>query len=629
MSKNTIVGIDLGTGFSCVSIFEDGESKIIVNGDGERTTPSIVSYGKNDEIMVGSMAKRQAVTNPENTIFAAKRLMGNKYNELTPVEKKFPYKVKPGKNDDATIEVSGHDIMPQEIGAKILQRLKRAAEDYCGHSVSRAVISTPAFFNDSQRAATKEAGEIAGFAVERIISEPTAAALGFGLGKDKKGTYVVYDYGSGTMDCSVLDIDDQIIEVLSTSGDVYNGGTDLDNEIMKWMITEFKKTDGISLDSDKIALQRLKDSAERVKIELSSMPSTSVNIPFITADATGPRHLQLTITRAQFEKMAEPYVNKTIECCRKAMADAGKSPADIEDVLLVGGSTRIPFVQSKVKEFFGKEPNRSLNPDEAVAQGCAVQAGILMGDVKNLLLLDVTPLTLGIETMGGIMTTLIGRNTTIPTRKSQTFSTASDGQTSVECVVLQGERKFAKDNRLLGRFHLDGIPSAPRGVPQIEVTYDIDANGILNVHAKDKATNKEQKVTITASSGLSQEDITRMQNEAEKYEEEDKKRIEQVLVKNNADSLVYSTEKTLSESDEKLSEDIKSEVKTKLGELKSSLDSVDYELIKKLHDELMQSVYKMSEALYKTSADSTPEPSVEHVTPQTHENNVMDAEVVL
>jgi molecular chaperone DnaK len=622
-NKETIVGIDLGTGASVVSIFENGEAKVIVNEEGERTTPSIVSYNANGEIVVGSAAKRQAITNPTSTIFAAKRLMGNRYTELTDVEKNFPYKVKAGKNDMAVIEVGENTLTPQEVGAKILQKLKKAAENYLGHSVNKAVITCPAFFNDSQRQATKDAGEIAGFKVERVIAEPTAAALAFGLGKDKKGIYAIYDYGSGTFDCSILDIDGDIIETLATSGDVYLGGTDLDDEIIKWMAAEFKKTDGISLLSDKMAFQRLKDSAERAKIELSTTPSTTINIPFITADATGPRHLTLTLSKSQFEQMAEAYVAKTIQCCKRALSDAKKSKSDITEVLLVGGSSRIPLVQKMVKDFFEQEPNKSMNPDEAVALGASIQAGVLAGDVKDLLLLDVCPLTLGIETYGGIATPLVERNTTIPTRKTQIFSTASDGQTSVEVVVLQGERKLSKDNRLLGRFHLDGIPAAPRGVPQIEVSYDIDANGILSVHAKDKASNKEQKITITASSGLSKDEVSRMQDDAQKYEEEDKKKVEQISIRNSAEMLVYSTDKTLNESGEKITDDVRADVRMKIDNLKDALTKDDYDMIKKLQDELMQASFKMLEVLYK-HADNTSASVADNV--QT--DNVVEAEVV-
>jgi molecular chaperone DnaK len=621
---NVIVGIDLGTGFSAISVFENGEPKIIVNSEGERTTPSIVSYGKDNDIIVGTIAKRQSITNPANTIFASKRLIGNKYSELSEIEKTFPYKVKGGKNDAAIIEIGDKDITPEEVGAKILQKLKKAAEDYLGHPVKKAVITCPAFFNDTQRQSTKIAGEIAGFNVERIVAEPTAAALAFGLGKDKKGIYAIFDFGSGTFDCSILDIDDQIIEVLSTNGDVHLGGSDLDNEIIKWMCAEFKKNTGIDLNSDKMAGQRLKDAAERAKIELSTTPSTNINIPFITANASGAQHLDMTLTRAQFEQMIEPYVNKTIECCKKALNDAGKQISDLADVLLVGGSTRVPLVQQRVKELFNREPNRSVNPDEVVSLGAAVQAGILAGEVKGMLLLDVCPLSLSIETLGGVSTTLIERNTTIPTKKSQVFSTAMDNQTSVEVVVLQGERKFAKDNKLLGRFHLDGIPSAPKGVPQIEVTYGIDANGILSVSAKDKATDKEQKITITASTNLSKEEIERMKEEAQKYEEDDKKRLEEVTIRNNADAFVFTLEKTLTENESKLPDEIKADIWVKIENIKELLKGSDYTAIKTAHDELMQASFKMSEAIYKDTNNGIP--NVETSSDQS--GNVVDAEVV-
>lgn len=622
-NENVIVGIDLGTGFSCVSILENGEPKIIVNAEGERTTPSVVCYNSNGEINVGSIARRQATTNATTTIFAAKRLIGNKYNELTSVEKNFPYKVKEGKNGSAIIDINGKEVTPEEVGAKVLQKLKKAAEDYLGHPVNRAVITCPAYFNDTQRMSTKNAGEIAGFVVERVIAEPTAAALAFGLGKDKKGIYVVVDLGSGTFDCSILDIDNSVVEVLSTSGDVYLGGTDFDNEIVNWMIDEFKKERGIDLAQDKMALQRLRESAEKAKIELSTSLSTNINIPFITANASGAQHLSFDLTRAQFDKMIDKYVDKIIQCCKKALVDAKKNIEDLTDVLLVGGSTRIPLVQYKLKEFFKKELNKSLNPDEVVALGAAVQAGVLGGKINDILLLDVCPLTLSIETLGGVATPIIERNTTIPTRKTQVFSTAADNQTSVEIVVLQGERKLARDNKLLGRFHLDGLPAAPRGVPQIEVSYDIDANGILNVNAKDKGTNKEQAITITASTGLSKEDVKRMTEEAKQHEEADRQKLSQINTKNNAETLLFSTEKTLNENEEKISQNIKSDVKVKIDILKEALQKDNYDAITKAHNELLQATFKMSEELYKQAATSP-----HNVDTQQQSNNVVDAEVI-
>lgn len=621
MSK--VIGIDLGTTNSCVAIMDGSEPKVLINEEGSRTTPSVVAYLK-DDVAVGQAAKRQAITNPTNTVYSAKRLMGMKYAELAASEKTFPFKVVELDNGGAGVEVRDHKLAPPEISAKVLQKMKKAAETFLGEPVTKAVITVPAYFNDSQRQATKDAGKIAGLEVLRIVNEPTAAALAYGLNKKKKGKVVVFDCGGGTHDVSVLDIDEDLVEVLSTNGDTHLGGDDVDNLVMDWIVAEFKKDSGVDLSGDMMAVQRLKEAAEKAKIELSSAQTTNINLPFITADASGPRHLNLNLSLAKFEQMITPFVEKTIAPCRQALADAKLKVEDIDDVILVGGSTRIPLIQKKVKDFFGKEPNKSVNPDEAVALGAAVQAGILTGDVKNLLLLDVTPLTLGIETLGGVMTPLIERNTTIPTKKSQVFSTAADGQTSVEVVVLQGERKFAKDNRLLGRFHLDGIPPAPRGVPQIEVTYDIDANGILNVHAKDKATGKEHKVTITASSGLSKDEVSRMQEEAQRYEEEDKKKLEQINLRNTADSLAYSIEKTLSENDAKISDDIKADIRSKIENLREALKKEDYDLIKSLHDDLMQASFKMSEVLYK-DANAT-EPVVEPV-PST-QDDVIEAEIV-
>lgn len=623
MSK--VIGIDLGTTNSCVAIMDSNDPKVIINEEGARTTPSVVAYLKGD-VVVGQAAYRQAITNPESTVYSAKRLIGMKYDDLAPAEKNYPFKVVKLGNGDAGVEVDGKKLTPPEISAKVLQKMKKAAEAYLGETVTKAVVTVPAYFNDSQRQATKDAGKIAGLEVLRIINEPTAAVLAYGLNKKKKGKILVFDCGGGTHDVSVVDIDNEVIEVLSTNGDTHLGGDDVDAIVMEWIINEFKKDSGVDLSKDKMALQRLKEAAEKAKIELSSSAQTSINLPFITADASGPKHLTLTLSLAKFEQMIASFVEKTIAPCRLALEDADIKPENIDEIILVGGSTRIPLVQRKVREFFNKEPNKSVNPDEAVALGAAVQAGILTGDVTNLLLLDVTPLTLGIETMGGVMTPVIDRNTTIPTRKTQVFSTASDGQTTVECVVLQGERKLAKDNRLLGRFHLDGIPPAPRGVPQIEVTYDIDANGILSVHAKDKATNKEQKVTITASSGLSKDEISRMQDEAKQYEEEDKKKVEQINTRNTADALVYSIEKTLTENESKLPDDVRADVRMKIDNLKDALKNEDYDSIKNLHDALMQASFKMSEVLYK-SADVQQETVVEP-TPPAQDENVVEAEIV-
>jgi molecular chaperone DnaK len=616
-----VIGIDLGTTNSCCAIMEAGEPKVIINEEGSRTTPSVVAYLK-DDVVVGQAAKRQAVTNAENTIYSAKRLIGMKYDELNEADKKFPFNVVKLANDAAGVEIGGKKISPPEISAKVLQKMKKAAEAYLGEEVTKAVVTVPAYFSDAQRQATKDAGKIAGLEVLRIVNEPTAAALAYGLNKKKKAKVVVFDFGGGTHDVSVLDIDEDVVEVLSTNGDTHLGGDDIDNLIVGWIVAEFKKDSGVDLGNDKMALQRLREAAEKAKIELSSSQSSTISLPFITADATGPKHLSLELSLAKFEQMIASIVERTIAPCKKALSDSGLSTTEIDEVILVGGSTRIPLVQRRLKDFFGQELSKSVNPDEAVALGAAVQAGILTGDVKDLLLLDVTPLTLSIETMGQVSTPIIERNTTIPAKKSQVFSTAADGQTSVEIVILQGERKFSKDNRVLGRFHLDGIPSARRGEPQIEVSYDIDANGILSVHAKDKATGKEQNITITASSGLSKDDIARMTEDAEKYAEEDKKKLEQISTKNNADSLAYSVEKTLTENDEKIPEDIKADVRIKLDSLKELLKADNYDSIKVAHEELMKASFKMSESLYTNST------SEEVPFTQQQDDNVIEAEVV-
>lgn len=617
MSK--VIGIDLGTTNSCVAIMEGNEPKVIINEEGARTTPSVVAYQKDGDIAVGQSAYRQAITNPENTVYSAKRLMGMKYADLGEHEKKFPFKVVANKNGDAAVELNGKAFAPPEVSAKVLQKMKKAAENYLGEPVTKAVITVPAYFNDSQRQATTDAGKIAGLEVLRIVNEPTAAALAYGLDKKHKGIVVVFDFGGGTHDVSVLEIGDDVVEVLSTNGDTHLGGDNIDELIMDWIVAEFKKDSGVDLANDKMARQRLKEAAEKAKIELSSTQSTQINLPFITADANGPRHLNLTLSLSKFEQMITPIVERTLKPCHQAMKDAKKEVSDIAEVILVGGSTRIPMIQKRIKDVFGKEPNKSVNPDEAVALGAAVQAGILTGDVKDLLLLDVTPLTLGVETLGGILTPLIERNTTIPTKKSQVFSTAADNQSTVEVHVLQGERKFAKDNRTLGRFHLDGLPTAPRGVPQIEVTYDINANGILNVSAKDKATGKEQKITITASSGLSKEEVARMKNDAELYAEEDKKKAEQVELKNSASNFLYSTEKLINENEDKIKDETKATVCVKMEELKSALEKDDFESIKTAHEELTKETYKLSEELYKNAEpQETPPP----------QEDVIDAEVV-
>src|SRR5216117_1434688 len=549
-----IIGIDLGTTNSVVAVMEGNEPKVIVNAEGSRITPSVVGFAKNGERLVGQVAKRQAITNPENTVFSIKRFMGRKYDEVNEEMKMVPYKVVRASNGDARVEANGKDYSPPEISAMILQKLKHAAEEYLGSQVTKAVITVPAYFNDAQRQATKDAGQIAGLEVMRIVNEPTAAALAYGLDKKKDETIAVYDFGGGTFDVSILEVGEGVVEVKATNGDTHLGGDNLDQRIIDWIITEFKKSDTIDLGKDRMALQRLKEAAEKAKMELSTVMETDINLPFITADASGPKHLQMKLSRSKFEQLVEDLLQRTIGPTKQALADAGLDPSKIDEVVLVGGSTRIPKVQAIVKELFGREPHKGVNPDEVVAVGAAVQAGVLAGEVKDLLLLDVTPLSLGIETLGGVMTTLIPRNTTIPTRKSETFSTAADSQTSVEVHVLQGERPLARDNRTLGRFQLIGLPPAPRGVPQIEVTFDIDANGMVNVSAKDLGTNKEQKITITASSGLGKDEIERMTRDAESHSEEDRKYREEVEVKNKADNLVYNTEKLLKENREKISE---------------------------------------------------------------------------
>src|ERR671931_88366 len=571
MSK--IIGIDLGTTNSVVAVMEGGEPVVITNPEGSRLTPSVVAFTKTGERLVGQVAKRQAVTNPENTVFSIKRFMGRKYDEVSEEMKMVPYKVTRASNGDARVEVQGKLYSPPEISAMILQKLKQAAEDYLGEKVDRAVITVPAYFNDSQRQATKDAGEIAGLKVERLVNEPTAAALAYGLDKKTNETIAVYDFGGGTFDISVLEVGDGVVEVKSTNGDTHLGGDDLDQRVIDWIVAEFKKTDGVDLSKDRMALQRLKEAAEKAKIELSTVMETDINLPFITADQSGPKHLQMKLTRAKFEQLVDDLLQKTVGPTKQALADAGVDLSKIDEVVLVGGSTRIPKVQAIVKELFGKEPHKGVNPDEVVAIGAGIQAGVLAGEVKDLLLLDVTPLSLGIETLGGVMTTLIPRNTTIPTRKSETFSTAADNQTSVEVHVLQGERQMARDNRTLGKFHLVGIPPAPRGVPQIEVTFDIDANGIVNVSAKDLGTGKEQKITITASSGLSKDEVERMMKDAESHQEEDKKRREEIETRNRADQSVYAAEKMLQEMGDKLGADDKAAVQTAIEALKTAVNT--------------------------------------------------------
>ena len=603
-----VIGIDLGTTFCCVAVMEGGEPKVIPNAEGGRTTPSVVAMSKTGERLVGQVARRQAITNPDNTIFSIKRLMGRKFDEpIVEYDKKLlPYKIGKATNGDARVIMSNKDYSPPEISAMILQKLKMDAEAYLGETVNEAVITVPAYFNDSQRQATKDAGKIAGLEVLRIINEPTAASLAYGLDKKADETIAVFDLGGGTFDISILELGEGTFQVKSTNGDTHLGGDDLDQKVMAWLCDEFKREQGIDLRQDKMALQRLKEAAEKAKCELSTVQQTEVNLPFITADASGPKHLSINLTRAKLEQLVMELVDKTIDPCKQAMADAGKSVAQIDEVVLVGGQTRMPLVQEKVKQFFGKEAHKGVNPDEVVAIGAAIQAGVLKGEVKDVLLLDVTPLTLGIETLGGVATPLIPRNTTIPTTKSQIFSTAADNQPSVEIHVLQGERPMATDNRTLGRFMLDGILPAPRGLPQIEVEFDIDANGILNVRAHDKGTGREQKITITASSGLSKDEVGRMQREAEAHATEDTKRREEVEARNTADTLAYTAEKTLREQKDKIPSDLNKEVEDKIAALRSALQGSDIEAIRQVTEELNSTMQKIGAAVYQQQPPPPP-----------------------
>lgn len=630
MSK--VIGIDLGTTNSCVAVMEGGQSVVIPNQEGTRTTPSIVAFTKDGEILTGQLAKRQAITNPENTVFSIKRFMGRRFEEVSEEIKKVPYKVNKDNNGNAVVDIGGKTYAPPEISARVLQKMKQTAEDYIGEKVTKAVITVPAYFNDSQRQATKDAGQIAGLEVLRIVNEPTASSLAYGMEKKKEQKIAVYDFGGGTFDISILELGDGVFEVKSTNGDTHLGGDDIDQVLIDWIADEFKKQQGIDLRKDKMALQRLKEAAEKAKCELSSSMQTNINLPFITADASGPKHLDMTLSRSQLERLITSLVERSIPPCRKAMQDSGYKNEDIDEVILVGGSTRIPLVQKMVKDFFGKEPNRSVNPDEVVAVGAAIQAGVLAGEVSDILLLDVTPLSLGIETLGSIFTKLIERNTTIPTKKSEIFSTAADNQTAVSIHVLQGERELAQNNRTLGRFDLIGIPPAPRGVPQIEVTFDIDANGIVHVSAKDLGTGKEQKIRIETSSGLNKEDIEQMVKEAESHAEEDRQKKEEVTVRNQADSLIYTIEKTLNEIGDKIGGSERSNIEGAIEKLKKKLESGATDEIKTAIDDLNKASHKISEILYKAqtaqqnagAADPTSATAEGSETPQ--EGEVVDAE---
>jgi molecular chaperone DnaK len=639
MSK--IIGIDLGTTNSVVSVMEGGQPVVIPNQEGGRTTPSVVAFTKNGERLVGTVAKRQAVTNAENTVYSIKRFMGRRINEVNQEMKLVPYKVVAGDNSDARVEAMGKKYSPPEISAMILGKLKEAAEAYLGEKVTKAVITVPAYFNDAQRQATKDAGQIAGLEVMRIINEPTAAALAYGLDKKKNETIAVYDFGGGTFDISILEVGEGIVEVKSTNGDTHLGGDNIDQRIIDWLVTEFKKDPGVDVSKDQMALQRLKEAAEKAKIELSNVLETEINLPFLTADSTGPKHMNIKLTRSRFQEMVADILDRSIEPCKKALADAGLTPQQIDEVVLVGGSTRIPKVQEIVRTLFGKEPNKSVNPDEVVAVGAAVQGGVLGGEVKDVLLLDVTPLSLGIETLGGVFTRLIERNTTIPTRKSEVFSTASDSQTSVEIKVFQGERAMAGDNKMLGVFQLVGIPPAPRGVPQVEVTFDIDANGIINVSARDKATNNEQKITITSSSGLSKDEVDKMAKDAEAHAGDDRKKKEEIEARNRADAMVYNIEKMLKEHRDKVSADDAKAVETALEETKRAMQEGGVDKINQATSKLETASHKLAEAMYKASSQPGGQPGGQAGGPQgaptgdghapggeKPKDNVVDAEFV-
>jgi molecular chaperone DnaK len=620
-----VIGIDLGTTNSVVAVMEGGQPSVIVNQEGARTTPSVVAFGKDGERLVGQVAKRQAVTNPEQTIFSIKRFMGRRFDEVSAEASRVPYRIVRADRGDAWVDARGRKYSPPEISAMVLQKLKQAAEDYLGAPATDAVITVPAYFNDTQRQATKDAGKIAGLNVLRIINEPTAAALAYGLDKKTNETIAVYDFGGGTFDISILEVGDGIVEVKATNGDTHLGGDDLDQRIIEWLVSEFKKAEGIDLSKDRMALQRLKEAAEKAKIELSTVVETEINLPFISADQTGPKHFVVKLSRAKLEQLVEDLLQKTMTPVKQALSDASVQPRQIDEVVLVGGSTRMPRVQQLVKEYFGKEPHKGVNPDEVVAVGAAIQGGVLTGDVKDMLLLDVTPLSLGIETLGGVMTVLIPRNTTIPSKKSEVFSTATDNQTNVEVHVLQGERQLARDNRTLGKFQLVGLPSAPRGVPQIEVTFDIDANGIVNVTAQDKATGKEQKITISGSSGLSKEEVAKLVRDAESHAAEDKVRRELIDVRNQAESLAWSVEKTLTESRDKVAASDAARAEQAIAAVREAVKGDDADAIKRAADELQRASHAVAEALYK-SQDGGSGDARRRDTSEAKDAEVVDAE---